>query len=32
MLDRNRDERLVRQRAYTYAWAAAADPDEPPPF
>jgi hypothetical protein len=31
--NRNRNERLARQRAYTYARAAPlGDPDEPPPF
>jgi hypothetical protein len=31
--NRNRDDRLARQRAYTYARAApSGDPDEPPPF
>jgi Domain of unknown function (DUF222) len=28
----NRNDRLTRQRAYTYARAALGDPDEPPPF
>ncbi|MGH3553921.1 MAG: hypothetical protein ACRDTK_03185 [Mycobacterium sp.] len=31
--NRNRNDRLTRQRAYTYARAAPlGDPDEPPPF